>query len=279
MGHKLGEEAMTASAKSLAKIPELDGQIWQDLDVPLPAEKESLGRYIRRSYLTYVKVFRLLGSLSESDLITLAKTERLVRKDELIRARSSDSSVVKGSSAEYEVMPVLSKLGVKVRKDLANTMLQGGDADSSVYRGALQELRVRLLLGSYLAQQGQAPSDDNPNFKVAYFGHTMKLSPKAMVHFVLSHYMTRAFQAKYGTKSRLTRLAFDKDSLHDVLSAGIRIMMARREQYPEIVEIAELWAKKRSEGGLQWHNDKYDPESTIDPKQRFYDEAFGTQSK
>jgi len=274
-----GETAIREAADRFSAVPEINTRIFADLDQKLPNETETVLSYVQRTYTTYIKILQVVGRLTNEELETLRATEQLVQEDDLKRSREADKPQVKGSASGFDAVHALTIMGKEGRHEWFRLGLKSREVSSEVFVHAMQETAVRLQLGSLLARSGQEQNDDNPIFRYAYFGHTLGLLPKAMVHFVISHYVTRVFQAKYENDPILGDLARDKDALHDVLSVGIRIMLARKNEYPEIVELAELWTKKRSEGGVQWHNDKYVDDNTQDPKQPFYDQAFGRDVK
>lgn len=270
-----GDAAIREATDRFSAVPEINAGVFADLDQKLPGESETMLSYVRRTYTTYLKVLRVVGRLTNDELETLKVTEQLVKEDDLKRAHKANKPSVKGSASGFDAVHALTIMDEKGRHDWFRLGLQSSEVTSETFVRAMQETAARLQLGSLLSRSGQKQNDENPSFRYAYFGHTLELLPKAMVHFVISHFVTRVFQSKYENDPILGPLARDKDGLHDVLSVGIRIMLARKEEYSEIVELAELWTRRRAEGGVQWHNDKYLDDNTEDPKQPFYDRAFG----
>lgn len=242
----------------------------------LATEEESGIAYIGRTYLTYLKFLKCIAELSDEEVQQVVETEELVEKDDERRAADSGSEVNKGSAAKTSHTDIMIMLGKEHRKELYELAIAGANVDSPIFAGALEECVRRLEKGSAMAAEGIPPSDKDPRWDDAYSGHTRNLSPQVMVHFVISHYLTRTFQAKYNKRdAEFGELAFDKDAIHGILSVGMRIMIARGK-CPKDVE--EMWIRTRENGGLQWHNDKYDKSNTGDPKQIFYDKAFGAEN-
>ncbi|MCC7304046.1 hypothetical protein IT418_01365 [bacterium] len=261
----------------VAPSTEISLMIQQGLDKVFGDESESGLHYITRTYIAYLRVLQCIGSLSSDDIKKITDVEKKIAADNEERARANNQQAIKGSAAKFDEVSVLEKLGENGRRELFDLAIAGVNPNSEIFKKAMEECVSRLVKGSQLANAGESPTDVNPNFLAAYFGHTLGLAPRAMVHFVISHYLTRTFQAKYKGDPDLGKIAFDKDAIHDVIGVGIRILNARGDD--SVREITEMWGKLRQDGGLQWHNDKYDNSNRTDPKQWFYDAVFGQNKK
>lgn len=276
MALRQAETAVEQFRQNIRLVPQLQKFYESGCDEWVGDEKESGAMYIGRTYIGYLKCLRAVATLSNADVKKIIKIERLIDEDDAKRAAEAGLEVNKGSAAKFSHGEVLRMLNSKKRSELFDLALAGADASSPIFAGAVHECTTRLVKGSELVAAGEKPGDDNPLFDAAYSGHTRGIAPRTMVHFIISHYLTRTFQARYDGDRKLGELAFDKDAMHGLLSVGIRILVARGQCPPEIVE---MWNRTRAEGGLQWHNDKYDPNNKQDPKQHFYNKAFPKKKK
>lgn len=272
MALRQAETAVEQFRQNVGLVPQLQRFYESGCDEWVGDEKESGAMYIGRTYIGYLKCLKAVATLSDADVQKVIEVERLIDEDDAKRAALAGLKVNKGSAAKFSHGEVLRMLNSEKRSELFDLALAGADASSPIFAGAVHECTTRLVRGSELVALGEKPGDDNPLFDAAYIGHTKGIAPRTMVHFIISHYLTRTFQARYDGDKKLGALAFDKDAMHGLLSVGIRLLVARGQCPPEIVE---MWNRTRAEGGLQWHNDKYDPNNKQDPKQRFYDEEFG----
>jgi hypothetical protein len=272
MALRQAETAVEQFRQKIGLVPQLQQFYEAGCDEWVGDEKESGAMYIGRTYIGYLKCLKAVATLSNADVEKVIEVERLIDEDDAKRAAAAGLEVNKGSAAKFSHGEVLRMLDSEKRKELFDLALAGADPSSAIFAGAVGECTTRLVRGSELVAAGHKPSDKNPLFDNAYIGHTKNLPPRTMVHFIISHYLTRTFQAKYDGDPTLGELAFDKDAMHGLISVGIRLLVAKGKCPPEIVE---LWNKTRAEGGLQWHNDKYNPNNKQDPKQQFYDKAFG----
>lgn len=272
MALRQANEAVEVFRQSIVLVPQLQQFYDSGCDAWVGDNKESGAMYIGRTYLDYLKCIKAVATLTDAEVEKVIEVERLIDEDDAKRAKEAKLEVNKGSAAKFSHSQVLQLLDTKTRNGLFDLALAGADVDSPIFDGAVRECTSRLVRGSQLVAAGHKPSDKNPLFDDAYGGHTNNIPPRTMVHFIISHYLTRTFQAKYDGDPTLGELAFDKDAMHGLISVGIRLLVAKGKCPPEIVE---LWNKTRAEGGLQWHNDKYNPNNKQDPKQQFYDKAFG----
>ncbi|HKY74041.1 MAG TPA: hypothetical protein VJ246_01870 [Patescibacteria group bacterium] len=242
------ETARTAIAKvsaNLSHLPELQKtvEIVQGKAVEGDAFTENPSRYIRHTYIQYLRIIKDLATLKpeEVELIRTANT------------RSAERGISTNSASHGGADYFLDILGTEKQQKVLGAVLESANAQSNIFQTALEDLSARMTRGHELAEVGAQISDGaSADADFAIWGHTKGLTPEAMVHFVLCHFLERTFTAQFihDQDEDIRELVSRKDTLLAAMGDVIRLRNAQGVADPYIVT---MWEKDRDQGGLKWN--------------------------
>lgn len=205
--------------------------------------------YIARTYLGYLGLIKDLATLSDSDI-------KLVRR---INKQCKKQGLSSGSAVNHGADHFLLTIGKSNKHRLLSFAVESSDIKSLVFQDALSDLVGRMTKGHELAEAG-VDQTDGVSQKVdwAIYGHTKGLQTRAMIHFLMAHFLertiTQAFKQRLDKKNnnKIRKLISPKDFFLQALGDVIRLQKSREEVTEEIYE---MWRTPREEGGLGWNKD------------------------
>jgi|GEM_PF-1310969 hypothetical protein len=246
MTKELVGRAVDSVKDALGELPELNSTISAIQDHSSFSEELATTPYgyIEETYIDYLKIVRDLATLSEDEVIQIAKA------NELCDEKGISSSAAHGGADRF-----LNLLGEEGRKKLLRTVWVNQGTETPNFMPALEDLSKRMQKGHDLSVSGEPTQDGDLKADKAIWGHTKGLSEKAMIHFVIGHFMERTFAAGYAQdpNSEVRKLASQKDTL---LAAMGDVISLRYAQGKVDTTIFDLWESTRENNGLQWNPGK-----------------------
>ena len=255
MGIERSRNLVIQVQKTVGRLPELQPTIKTILD-PISEVLPRIDslRYIQSTYLNYLRLIRTLTKLSPEDKILISKAN----------AECAEREIGSNSAAHGGADHFLDTIGPENKQSLLTFAMKAADPNSLTFTNALQDLDDRMTLGHELSVTGEKLTDGNPKADTVIWGHTKGLQPKAMIHFVICHFLERAMTQIFAHQdsSTVKDMAAHKDFFLNSLGDVIRLQAAKGKISPEIYE---LWRLPRNQGGLQWNSDE---------KQKIYNEVL-----
>ncbi len=225
----------------------------------LGSESESGVHYFGRMYIEYIKVLDYLGNLTGPQIKQL---EDLYARDVRLHPKMT-------KAVDKTPIVILRKLHDEgVLKELGHIAREAADLSSPLFAATVERMSDMYILGSDLKQRQIPQGDENPAWAQALAGHASPegFAPRAHVHFLFSHFIPRAVENYFAGKNitpELSKMLTLKDNFHHVEALAIRLMVAEGKIDPEVVK---MWNTPRPHG-VNWHSDKQNPSSGVDPKQ------------
>ena len=192
--------------------------------------------YAAGVYTGYVDLISHLAELSDGERQTIrAAKERMLQTGGNF-----------GTASQVSADDLLEEL--RDSKDsLHELAVRSTDPTSPYVAPALDELTSRMEGGHQLKLSGKQPTDDDPESRKVIWGHTMISDPKALVNFMICHYMERYFAV--ALSERGSQLASQKDFM---LNALIDVVLADRLTEGKFEAIYNVWSTPKDQGGLGW---------------------------
>lgn len=235
---------LTLLVKKLNKVPEMSETI-KVLTLNKGIKKsfaDSPISYSKVICFDYLGIIRYLINLSDDDLILIKKVNKI----------RNESGLDTNPLGQHGVDIFYEKVDKANRELYWQTLISNFDANSEIFKRAVNDLSKRMMFASKLAKKGVVLKDGDPRADKVIWGHTKGITPEATIHFIICHLIDRlTYQIFLQSQSEsVHNMIKNKHYLFDPFG-DIVFLLSTKKMINR--DIAEKWMLGRESGGLKWN--------------------------